>query len=129
MHPRKHHTNLDKRAPSRKATYLRDQHPVPRRDAHGQPVALLVEQARADGQDLGLVELLDARLGQEDAAGGLGLGLDALHEHAVEERHEGADGADRGGLWGVLLLVAVLSIIASWRLARNGRVASGNSPL
>lgn len=86
-------TDLDGRAAK-----LGDQHPVARRDAHGHPVALLVEQAGPDGQHLGLVELLDARLGQEDAAGGLGLSLDALDEDAVEEGHEGADGAEGGGL-------------------------------
>ena len=78
--------------------YLGDQDAVTLLDAHGQAVALLVEGTGADGEDLGLVELLDARLGQEDAAGGLGLGLDALDQDAVEERGEGADGANRSGL-------------------------------
>ena len=79
-------------------TYLGNQHLVAGGHAHGQALAILVEGAGADGQDLGLVELLDARLGQEDAAGGLGLGLDALHDHAVEQGDEGLDGAERGGL-------------------------------
>lgn len=63
-------------------------------DADGNAVAGLVERARADGEDLGLVQLLDGGLGQEDAACGLGLGLEALDEHAVEERGEGADGLE-----------------------------------
>ena len=83
------------------AAELGYQHPVALRNAHGHAVPLLVEQAGADGHDPGLVELLDARLGEEDAAGGLGLGLDALDEDAVEEGHEALDGADGGGLWGL----------------------------
>lgn len=79
-------------------TYLRNQHLVAGGHAHGHALAISVKGAGADGQDLGLVELLDARLGQEDAAGRLGLGLDALHEHAVKERDERLDGAERGGL-------------------------------
>ena len=76
------------------STYLRNQNTVTDGNAHGETVALLVESAGADGQDLGLVELLDAGLGEEDAAGGLGLGLDALDEDAVEERSQGADGTN-----------------------------------
>jgi hypothetical protein len=79
-------------------TYLGDQHTVTLLDAHGQPVALLVERTGSDGEDLGLVELLNAGLGEEDAAGGLGLGLDALDEDAVQKRSEGADGTDGGSL-------------------------------
>jgi hypothetical protein len=86
--------------------YLGDQDAVALADAHGQAVALLVEQPGADGEDLGLVELLDARLGEEDAAGGLGLGLDALNQDAVEEGGEGADGANRSGLFVVRVLVS-----------------------
>ena len=80
------------------ATYLGNQHAVANDHAHGQAVALLVESTGSDSQDLGLVELLDARLGQEDAAGSLGIGLDALDEDAIQQRSEGADGADGGGL-------------------------------
>jgi hypothetical protein len=76
------------------AAELRDQNLVTGLDADGNAVAGLVECARADGEDLGLVQLLDGGLGQEDAACGLGLGLEALDEHAVEERGEGADGLE-----------------------------------
>lgn len=82
--------------------YGRDQHPVTGLDAHGNPLALPVHTAGADGQDLGLVQLLDARLGQEDAGGGLGLGLDTLDQDAVQEGHEGLDRSDGGGLVGQL---------------------------
>lgn len=78
--------------------YLGNQHAIARRDTHGDALAVLVEGARADGQHLGLVELLDRRLGQEDAAGGLGLGLDALDQHAVEQRDERLNRAEGGGL-------------------------------
>lgn len=75
-------------------SYLGDQDTVTDGDTHGQSVALLVEVTGADGNDLGLVELLDARLGQEDATGGLSLGLDALHQDAVEEGSESSDGSN-----------------------------------
>jgi len=78
--------------------YLRNQDPVSSSAAHGHAVAVPSEGAGADGQDLGFVEVLDTRLRQEDAAGCLGLGLDALDQHAVEQRDEGLDGADSGGL-------------------------------
>lgn len=79
------------------STYLRDQNPIAGTDAHGDALALPAEGAGADSQDLGLVELLDARLGQEDAGGGLGLGLDALHEHPVQQGDEGLDRSEGGG--------------------------------
>ena len=53
---------------------------------------------RSNSEDLGLVELLDAGLGQEDAAGSLGLGLDALDEDTVKEGSKSSDGLDGGGL-------------------------------
>lgn len=91
--------NIPKKKKKKKVTtYLRDQDTITCRNAHGEAVTLLVEGAGPDGQDLGLVELLDAGLGEEDAARRLGLGLDALDEDAVQEGREGADGSDRGGL-------------------------------
>lgn len=78
--------------------YLGNQHSVANSNAHGDALAITVQATGSNGQNLGLVELLDAGLGQEDAAGGLGLGLDALDEHAVQERSEGTDGAD-SRLW------------------------------
>lgn len=60
-------------------------------DAKGYPLAFLVLEAGANGENLGLVELLDGAVGEEDAGGGLGLGLDALDENAVKERSEGLD--------------------------------------
>ena len=82
-----------------KITYLGDQDTVTGANAHGDTLALAAKGAGADGEDLGLVELLDAGLGQEDAAGGLGLGLDALHQHPVQERDQRLDRADGGGLF------------------------------
>ena len=60
-------------------TDLRNQHAIANPNAHGHALALLVQRARPHGQDLRLVELLHARLRQDDAARGLGLGFDALH--------------------------------------------------
>lgn len=75
-------------------TYRGDQDTVANGDAHGQSVSLLVHSPRANSQNLGLIQLLDAGLGKEDAAGSLGLGLDALDEDAVQERSEGSDGSN-----------------------------------
>lgn len=85
--------NLDRAAP-----VLRHQHLVSRLYRARHALALAVEAARPDGEHLGLVELLDGGLGEEDAAGGLGLGFDALDEDAVEEGGKGADGFQGGGL-------------------------------
>lgn len=60
-------------------------------DAQRNALAILVLETGADGEDLALVELLDGAVGEEDAGGGLGLGLHALHEDAVEEGSEGLD--------------------------------------
>lgn len=84
------------------AAELGDQNLIAGLHADGNAVARLVECARADSKDLSLVQLLDGGLGQEDAARGLGLGLEALDEDAIEERSEGAD-----GLEGRLLLGSV----------------------
>lgn len=78
--------------------HLGNQHAVARRHTHGRPLAVLVQAARPDSQHLGFVELLDARLGQEDAAGRLGVGFDALYQDSIQKRNEGLDGSDRRGL-------------------------------
>jgi hypothetical protein len=78
--------------------YRRNQHPIASLNARLHDLALLVETARANGQDSRLVQLLDGRLWEEDAAGGLGFGLDALDEDAVQERRQGLDGLESGGL-------------------------------
>lgn len=80
------------------SSYLGDQDAVTNGNTHGQSVALLVEGTGADSHNLGLVELLNAGLGQEDAAGGLGLGLDTLDQDTVKEGSESSDGSNRGGL-------------------------------
>ena len=73
---------------------LRDQDLVARLYAGGDALSIFVEHAGANGEDLGLVQLLDSGLGQEDAGCGLGLGLETLHQDAVEEGCEGADGLE-----------------------------------
>jgi hypothetical protein len=71
--------------------YLRNQDLVTRLHTGGNPLTLLVKSTRANSQHLGLVQLLDSRLGEEDAARGLSLRLDALDKDAVEERGNGAN--------------------------------------
>ena len=100
-------------------TYLRNEDLVASSDAHGHALAILVNAAGADSQHLGFVELFDRRLGQEDAAGSLGLGLDALHEHAVEEGDKGLDGAERGGL--VRDTVSIVSVYSDVRMGGRAR--------
>lgn len=78
------------------ATELRNEDLVAGLDAHGYPLAVLVLEAGTDGEDLGLVKLLDGAVGEEDAGGGLGLGLHALHQNAIEEGCEGLDVLEHG---------------------------------
>lgn len=73
------------------AAELRNEDLVAGLDAHGHALAVLVGETGANGEDLALVELLDSAVGEEDARGSLGLGLDALHQNAVKERCEGLD--------------------------------------
>jgi len=78
------------------AAELRDEDLVAGLDAQRYPLAVLVVEAGTDGEDLALVQLLDGAVGEEDAGGGLGLGLHALHQNAVEERCEGLDVLEHG---------------------------------
>lgn len=78
------------------ATELGDEDLVTGLDAQRYPLAVLVVEAGADGENLALVELLDGAVGEEDAGGGLSLGLHALHQNAVEERCEGLDVLEHG---------------------------------
>lgn len=84
------------RKSGQKSTYLRNQNLVTRRDTHGNSLAIFANSTGADSEDLGLILLLDAALGEEDAGGGLGLGLDALDQDAVEEGREALDVAEDG---------------------------------
>lgn len=78
------------------AAKLRDQDLVAGLHAGSDTLSVLVQGAGADGNDFCLVEVLDGCLGEEDASCGLGFGLDALHENAVEEGRNAADGLDGG---------------------------------
>ena len=73
------------RTPKKKKTNLGDQDMVTSGNAHGNLVAFRAEDTRANSEHLGDVLLLDAALGEEDSRGGLGLGLNALDQHTVEE--------------------------------------------
>ena len=114
------------------AAELGDEDAVASADAHGDALAVAGEGAGADGKHLGLIQLLDAGLGQEDAAGGLGLGLDPLHQHPVQQRHQRLDRADGGGLffggrerWVVSLAVVVFPEGFSLFFILLGRGAEG----
>lgn len=78
-----------------------DEHLVTRLHARRHSLALLVQATGAHSQYSRLVQLLDARLGKKDAGSGLGLGLDALDEDAVEEGGERLDGLECGSLQSV----------------------------
>ena len=75
---------------------LRDQDLVTGLYAGADALSIFVKGTGADGENFGFVELLDGGLGEEDAGCGLGFGLDALDEDAVEERRDAADGLDCG---------------------------------
>lgn len=79
----------------RVTTYLRNQHLIPSPNAHLHPLPLLIQRPRPDSQHARLVQLLDAALGEEDARRRLRLRLDALHQHAVEERRQRLDRFER----------------------------------
>lgn len=82
-------TNLD-----RATAKLRDQDLVAGLHAGCNALSVPVQRSGSDSDDFGLVEFLDGRLRQENTRCGLGLGLDALDENAVEERGNGADRLD-----------------------------------
>lgn len=82
----------------RTATILGNENLVTGLNAHDDALAVSVETAGTDGEDLGFIEFLDGGFGEEDAAGGAGLGLHALDEHAVQQRDERFDGFECGGL-------------------------------
>jgi hypothetical protein len=87
-----------------RTTELGDQDLVADLDGGSNALAITVEGTGANGENLGLVELLDGRLGEEDATGGLGLGLDALDQDAVEQGNERLDGL--GGDGGLRVVLA-----------------------
>jgi hypothetical protein len=84
---------------NRTTTILRNQHLVTLFHTHGYSLSILVESTGTNSQDFCLVELLDRAFGEEDAASRARLSLDALDEHSVKERNQGADGFDGGRLW------------------------------
>lgn len=61
-------------------------------------LALLIQTPRTHSQDSRLVQFLDARLWEEDAACGFGFGFYALNKHAVEQRRERFDGFESSRL-------------------------------
>src|SRR5580692_12186902 len=67
---------------------LAEQHAVTGLDAHRGELAGLVAAARADGDDFALLRLFLDGVGNDDAAFGLGLGVDTLDDHPVMERPE-----------------------------------------
>lgn len=75
-------------------TYHGNQDLVASGTAHGETLAVLVEGTGANSEDLGLVELLNTALREEDTGGGLGLGLDALDQDAVQEGGKSLDVTD-----------------------------------
>src|SRR5215469_14291830 len=62
---------------------LAEQHPVAGLDVHRDELAAFIAAAGADGDDLALRGLFLRRVGNDDAAGGLLFGLNALDDDAV----------------------------------------------
>jgi hypothetical protein len=98
------------------AAELGNQNLVAGLDAQRYALAILVVKTGADGEDLAFVELLDSAIGKEDASGGLGLGLHALHENAVEKRCEGLDVLEEG----LTESIGVSLDVVSRRVDRDG---------
>src|SRR5215469_6279956 len=67
---------------------LAEQHPVAGLDVHRDELAAFIAAAGADGDDLALRGLFLRRVGNDDAAGGLLFGLNALDDDAVVKRTE-----------------------------------------
>src|ERR1700761_3611739 len=65
-----------------------EQDPVPRLHIQRDQLALLVPRSGTRGDDLAFLRLLLCGVGNDDAAGGLFLGIDAAHEHTVVQRTE-----------------------------------------
>ena len=78
--------------------YLRNQDFVARLHTALYPLPVLVEAAGSDGKHLGLVELFDGALGEDDTAGGPRLSFYPLDQHAVKEGSNGFDGLEDGAL-------------------------------
>lgn len=77
-------------------TYLRNQDLVTNVHAHGHAISLLIKRARPDGKYLGLVQVLDGALGEEDSGRGLALGFHSLDKDAVQEGREALNVAESG---------------------------------
>src|SRR5580704_10694905 len=65
-----------------------EQHAVAGLDAHRGELAALVAAAGADDDDFAFLRLFLDGVGNDDAALGLGLGVDTLDDHPVMERSE-----------------------------------------
>lgn len=77
-----------------RSTELGDQDLVTRLHADCNALALLVKCARSNSEHLRLVQLLNSRLGQEDAGCSLGFRLNTLDQDTVKKRSERADGLE-----------------------------------
>src|SRR5437764_1429659 len=67
---------------------LAEQHAVATLDVDRDQLAALIAAARADGDDLAFLRLLLGGVGNDDAAGGLGFGIDTADDHAVVQGTE-----------------------------------------
>ena len=79
-------------------TYRWQQNLITSLHNRGHSLSILIQTTWANGQNARLIELLDRGLWEKDTAGGLGLGLNALDENAVEEGGESLEGLEGGGL-------------------------------
>jgi hypothetical protein len=73
-------------------TYLWDQDLVTRLHVTLNSLSLFIQTTRTHRQNPCFVQFFDARLGEEDATGGFGLGFYALDQYAVEKRRKRLDG-------------------------------------
>merc|ERR1719420_407578 len=75
---------------------LRNNDLVPNLDTHGYKATLFVQSARTNSNDHGLVDLLLCRVWQQNTARSLGLGLELLYQHAVQQGDKALDCSSHG---------------------------------
>lgn len=99
------------------STHRRNQHPIAGLDGDVDALAVLIGVAGADGEHTRLAQLLDRALRQEDSRRSLDVGLDALHQDAVQQRRQRLDVAEGGGL--------VAGLAAEWWECEAGKRGRG----
>ena len=84
----------------------RNQHPITGLNTSRDSVALLVKNAGSDGENIGLIKLLDILLRNEDARGSLSLSFSTTNQNSVQKRDNVLERLKSSRLWLVDAFVA-----------------------